>query len=332
MPAARDPWTGPAARPSAKTPLRWKTFAKTLVAAALLIWLVKSGRLDVQLLFSAPLSPLHGLGMLVFFIAMVLQAWRWWFLLRIQRIDLSLPRTLGLVWIGRFLSLALPGAVGGDIVVGLYVVREAPSAKMAGLSTVVLDRTIGFTTSFLLAVAALVWMAGSGEPLTRTTLQMGIVSVCCVLGAALAFSMFWVRAIRDSMLPFVPDPLRAPLGQVLETYRARGGTLVFCLALSLLIGLLSMGVYRIAGHVIGTPLEWKQVFMVCPLVFVAIALPISPAGIGVGETAASVLFARFGVETGAEIMLIVRLWFLALRLPGALFYVFRGQRPDSSPP
>ena len=88
-----------------------------------------------------------------------------------------------------------------------------------------------------------------------------------------------------------------------------------------------MGAYRIAGHAIGTPLGWKQVLMVCPLVFVATSLPISPNGIGVGETAASFLFAQFGVETGATIMLVVRLWILALRLPGALFYVLRRRRP-----
>ncbi len=51
-----------------------------------------------------------------------------------------------------------------------------------------------------------------------------------------------------------------------------------------------------------------------------------------GETAASVLFAQFGVETGATIMLVVRLWLLALRLPGALFYVFRGRRPPTPDP
>jgi uncharacterized membrane protein YbhN (UPF0104 family) len=268
--------------------------------------------------------------LLVFFAAMVLQAWRWWFLLGIQRIDLSFFRTLGLVWIGRFLAIALPGVVGGDLVLGYYVVREAPSAKMAGLSTVVLDRTIGFCTAFLLGLAAVVWMTCSREPLTANVVQMGAISMGCVLGVTLAFSVLWVRPVRDRMLAFVPDRLCAPLASVLEAYRARGGTLLFCLALSLVISLLSMGVYRIAGHVIGTPLEWKQVFMVCPLVFVAIALPISPSGIGVGETAASVLFAQFGVETGAAIMLIVRLWFLALRLPGALFYVFRGRRPDSA--
>ncbi len=303
------------------------TIAKALVAAGLFAWLIKSGRLDFSVLFSTPLSPFHGLGMLVLFVAMVLQAWRWWWLLKVQRIDLSFPRTLGLVWIGRFLAMALPGVVGGDLVMGYYVTREAPSAKTAGLSTVVLDRTIGFYSSFLLGLAAVVWMVCSGEGMTGPVLQMGAMIVFCVFGATLAFSALWVESLRSRVLGVVPERLRAPLGSVLTAYRAHGRSLLFCLALSLIVGVISMGVYRIAGHAIGTPLGWKQVFMVCPLVFVATALPISPSGIGVGEAAASILFAQFGVETGATIMLIVRLWFFALRLPGALFYVFQRRRP-----
>ena len=302
------------------------TIAKALVAAGLLAWLIKSGRLDFRVLFSTPLSPFHGLGMLVLFVAMVLQAWRWWWLLTVQRIDLSFPRTLGLVWIGRFLAMLLPGVVGGDLVMGYYVTREAPAAKMAGLSTVLLDRAIGFYTSFLLGLAAVVWMVCSGERMSGPVLQMGAISILCVFGATLAFSTLWAGSMRDRVLGVVPERFRAPLEAVLTAYRARGRSLLFCLALSLIVGVMSMGVYRIAGHAIGTPLGWKQVFMVCPLVFVATALPISPSGIGVGETAASVLFAQFGVETGATIMLVVRLWFFVLRLPGALFYVFQGRR------
>jgi uncharacterized protein (TIRG00374 family) len=316
-------------RPAPSSPLSKYTIAKALVAAGLFAWLIKSGRLEFSSLFSTPLSPFHGLGMLVLFVAMVLQAWRWWWLLAVQRIGLSFPRTLGLVWIGRFLALALPGVVGGDLVLGYYVTREAPSSKTAGLSTVVLDRAIGFYSSFLLGLAAVVWMICSGEGMTGPVLQMGAAIIFCVLGATLAFSALWADSLRGRVLGVVPERLRAPLESVLTAYRARGRSLLFCLALSLIVGVISMGAYRIAGHAIGTPLGWKQVFLVCPLVFVATALPITPGGIGVGETAASVLFSQFGVETGATIMLVVRLWFFALRLPGALFYVFQRRRPAS---
>jgi len=127
------------------------TIAKVLVAVGLLIWLVRSGRLDLHILFSTPLSIFHLLGMLVLLMGMVMQAWRWWWLLKAQQIALSFQRTLGLVWIGRFLAMVLPGAVGGIMVRGYYVTREAPSAKIAGLSSILLDRSMGLYASFLLS-------------------------------------------------------------------------------------------------------------------------------------------------------------------------------------
>jgi hypothetical protein len=323
MPASDENLT----RPPARRPFGRQTVAKTVVAAGLLGWLVGSGRLDLRVLVSAPLSPYHALGLLVLLAAAVLQAWRWWLLIRVQCIDLSFSRTLGLVWIGRFLAMALPGVVGGDLVLGYYIVREAPSARTAGLSTVVADRAIGFYTSFLLGLLALAWAAVSGGGLAGPVLEIGAVSLFCVLASTLAFSSLRVDSARGRVLAVLPERVRASLEPVLAAYRARGRRLALCLVLSLVIGVLSMGAYMVAGRVIGTPLTWKQTFLVCPLVFVATALPISPSGIGVGEAAASVLFARFGVETGATLMLIVRLWFLVLRVPGALFFVFRGLRP-----
>lgn len=82
-----------------------------------------------------------------------------------------------------------------------------------------------------------------------------------------------------------------------------------------------MSAFQIASQITETVLSWKQVFLACPLVFIATTLPLSPGGIGVGETAASVLFSLFEVKTGATIMLIVRLWWIVLRIPGFLFFV-----------
>ena len=59
-------------------------------------------------------------------------------------------------------------------------------------------------------------------------------------------------------------------------------------------------------------------------------LPISPDGVGVAETTASILFGQFNVQTGAAIMLIVRLWIFILRLPGGLIYVLHNRSSDAT--
>jgi hypothetical protein len=53
--------------------------------------------------------------------------------------------------------------------------------------------------------------------------------------------------------------------------------LLACFGLSLAAGIMAMGAFLVAGEVLWTPLNWKQAFLVCPLVFVAGTLPMSPA-------------------------------------------------------
>ena len=302
------------------------TIVKVLVAAGLLIWLVRSGRLDFHLLVSAPLSVYHVLGILLLLLSMLVQALRWWWLLKAQEIDLSFRQTLGLFWIGHFFSLLLPGLAGGLVARGYYVTREAPSAKIAGVSTVFLDRAIGLYSLLLLSMASLLFLIISQKTLTLPILQVGGFSVLLMVGTTLFFAGLWVRPTRYLALRLVPGRFRPTVETTLNAYQARGKALLACLGLSLAAGIMAMGAFLVAGEVLWTPLNWKQAFLVCPLVFVAGALPISPAGVGVSETAASVLFARFGVETGASIMLMVRLWLLVLQLPGGLVYVLRSRR------
>ena len=299
------------------------TIAKIVIAAGLLIWLVWSGRLDFHLFLSAPFSLLHLLGILVLLASLLVQAVRWWYLLRAQAIDLSLSQTVALLWIGFFFSLLLPGLSGGLMARGYYVTREAPTAKVAGISTVLLDRAIGLYALLWLSMVSLLYLFWSQKALTAPILHVGSLSLLLMVAATLFFAALWARRTRALALRLVPLRFRPPVETTLKTYHARGRRLLGCFGLSLAAGIMAMGAFVVAGHIIGSPITWEEAFAVCPLVYVIGSLPISPGGIGVGETAASVLFARFGVETGATIMLTVRLWLLVLQLPGGLVYIFR---------
>lgn len=296
--------------------------ATGLVAVGLLIWLVDSGRLDFGILLSAPLSILHLLGLLALLVNMLLQAVRWWRLLRIHNTDLSLWEAIQLSWIGQFLSLVLPGAAGGELARAYYITRDAPAAKVAGVSTVLLDRVLGLYALLWLGISSLLVLTFQNE-LTSTVMQMGALILLLVISTSVFSLALWLRSTRDLILSFTPGRFRAPLEATLDSYRGHGKDLFGGFTLSLLANIVLMGVFLLSSQIIGTPLKWQQILLVGPLVIVANSLPISPGGIGVAETTASGLFAQFGVGTGATIMLIIRLGILPLRLPGGLIYVLR---------
>jgi glycosyltransferase 2 family protein len=258
------------------------------------------------------------------------QGLRWWQLLKTQNICFSFLKTLRLTWIGQFFSAVLPGMAGGELARGYYIFQEAPSARLAGISTVLVDRALGLYAFLFLGIISLsVHLLVHGD-VAPPVFDLGVLNLLLFVGMSLVFLALTVDRSRNAVLKMLPNGLRATLDATLNAYPASAPVMAICFGLSLVAGIMVIEAFQIASRITDSPLSWEQVILVCPLVFVAGALPISPGGIGIGETAASVLFARFGVETGATIMLIVRIWIFLLRLPGGLLYIFHTSGPPSA--
>ena len=293
---------------------------KCLFAIALLIWLVRSDRIDFAVLFSTPLSIIHLFGLLLLSANLLLQSLRWWWLLRIQRIRFTLWSAIKLSWIGQFFSLAMPGSAGGELARAYYVSRGAPNAKIASISTILLDRFLGLNAMLWLGIPSFLFLTFQNE-LDPTVIQIGGLILLLVVSSCLLFLFFWLRYPCSLILKFIPDRFRTSLLVAIDSYRSHGQDLLICFVVSLLASLLLMGAFLMAGQIAGVSINWRSLLLIVPLVIVANSLPISPGGIGVAETTASLLFAQFGVEKGATIMLIVRIGILLLRLPGGLIYL-----------
>jgi glycosyltransferase 2 family protein len=306
------------------------SIAKGAVGLALLAWLGWSGRLDLRPLFSAPWDARHLLGMVVLLASMIVQGLRWWQLLKTQDIRFSFLKTLQLTWIGQFFAAVLPGMAGGELARGYYIFHEVPSARTAGVSTVLVDRALGLYAFLFLGIIALSAQLIGHKGAASPVFDLGLWNLLLFVGVSLVFLALTLRRSRGAVLKLLPSGLRAVLDATLSAYSTRGRAMAICFVLSLLAGIMVIGSFQIASRITHSPLSWEQVVLVCPLVFIAAILPISPGGIGIGETAASLLFARFGVETGATIMLIVRIWILLLRLPGGLLYMFHTPGPAAA--
>jgi uncharacterized protein (TIRG00374 family) len=297
------------------------TIGKLLIAITLVAWLIKSGRLDLRQLISTSLSLSHLLGMLVLLMVILAQGLRWWWLLKIQDIDLSFSKIFRLFWIGQFFSIVLPGLAGGELMRGYYVARETPGARVASISTVILDRALGLYATLSLGVVSFLTMLITQTQMIASVHQLGVLNSVMFAGCTLFFLSLSFDSTRRIALKLLPGSLRARMGVALDAYHKHGHRLFICFILSLLANMAAMSTFRIAGQMTEAALTWNEVFLACPLVFIATTLPLSPGGIGIGETTASILFSSFGVKSGATIMMIVRLWFLILRVPGLLFFI-----------
>ena len=292
---------------------------KLLIAGGLIWWLVDSGKLDLAPL--AAFQPLHLCGLAVFTASLVPQVLRWWWLLRLHQADISPIRVGRWVWIGEFFTMALPGGAGAEVSRLYYVFKHTSCSKTAAISTMVLDRVLGLGALLLLGSLAYLAAQFSETDPGAPVAMMGSASAVMFLGLCAAFLAFGLAPVRRMFLALAPGSMAASARAALEAYLKGKRVLFRCFGVSVLSHLLLMGAFMVSGSILGVELGWRTVFLVVPLVFIANFLPLSPGGIGIGETAAAFLFAQFGFANGAAIMLTVRVWIVLLQLAGGGVYL-----------
>jgi hypothetical protein len=73
-------------------------------------------------------------------------------------------------------------------------------------------------------------------------------------------------------------------------------------------------------------LAWASAFTFIPIGFITIAIPISPAGLGIGHAIFDELFHCFGVENGASLFNIYFVVMVLVNLQGLWPYLWAGRR------
>jgi uncharacterized membrane protein YbhN (UPF0104 family) len=296
-------------------------YLKFIFAAALLFWLVRSGRLDLSALLSLSSGWYYAVGLVLVAACLLVQIFRWWMLLKVQGVALSFRRALWLSWVSFFISLAIPGMAGGVLSRAYLVSRDVAADRLEAVSTVIMDRFMGLTALLVMGITSLfAALIRNGWDSGLAPIWVATAAACGALGAAVA--MAWAGLKRQRLFRLLPAVLREPLVRMAAAYRGRGKVLLKGFLLSFLAALITMGAFMVAGRALGDSLSWGQACQVVPLVFVAGTLPLAPDGIGVSETASALLFSRHGIASGASIMLVYRFWLLLLRLPGGILFLF----------
>ncbi len=302
--------------------------AKALLAASILTWLVWSGRLDFGPFARIGLSPDLLWLALVVFASLLLPAIRWWWLLRMQRFEVSLWNTISMTWVGYAAALVLPGAAGGDLARGYLMLRGNKEARARAVSTILVDRFAGLYGLLLLGMVGSFWMA------SQRGLSATAVNLCITLGALVALGAAGVLALF--VAPSSRLAARVMPARWLESwqrthalYCSSKKALAACMGISIVSGMLTTTSLVMADGLLGGGLGWLEGLIVGPLVVLANCLPFSLGGIGIGEAAAGELFEQMGSPRGAEAMLLVRLLIVGCSVFG-LFGVLGARNAEST--
>jgi glycosyltransferase 2 family protein len=309
---------------SAKKPLL--TLVRLGFGVAILGYLVKSGQIDFRGLWKlANAWPISIAGMACLLIDILLMAMRTSLLFRCRRFDVSLANATRLTLIGFFFSTFLPGAAGGDIAKVYYAAKENPGRRAEVAAILLFDRLIGLVSLLLLPLIAAPFFLDliQSQGVLRYVVLVDAFLACGLIGGVslIVASERVRRWVSLDSLPWLGG--RNILGRMVATvaaYRESLSAVGSALVLSLLANcslIVMTWLAAVALHPAGVS---GKLFLVAPLGHVVNSLPLTPGGLGVGETAFAALFAAARIPSGAETLFCWRLWNALVGLGGLGIY------------
>lgn len=272
---------------------------RATLAAGIMTWFIATGRVDLgRIGGSLARWPWLAAGVLCVASQPVLGAVRWAWLLRGQDVRLGYGESLRLMLVGFFFNICLPGATGGDIF-RAYAIGKETGKAVESVTTVALDRLSG--------LAAIILLAGGGLLVNLRFLLAtpGLHEAAWILVAMLAGGVLLLAGIMSRTLG---EALRrSPLGrwrfpgrtQLAQAYRAihvyRGARQLLAGAVLVSIAAhlaTAAGVACFARSLGMTDLPFLRFLVLSPLGMAFNAIPVTPGGVGQGQTAFSWLFAQ----------------------------------------
>ena len=259
---------------------------------------------------------------------------RWRILSRPSGLFLGRWESIRLTLVALGFSNCLPGNTAGDLAKAWILTRrKVPFATTLG--TMAVDRWTGITGLFL---SWTFWtsLLVVEDPRARA---FGMVILAVAGGGALLSTTICLYG--HSLIRFVPFPstragwwgrLAGTLRAVLDTAAKSGahrpailsGVLLSCCTHQMMIA-----IGWCCVHIVDIHARVYEIGALLPASMIANSLPLSPGGVGLGETVGALGFARLGYPawTGSETLLLVRLAAVAWALPGLAVWLSTRDAP-----
>lgn len=309
-----------------------KLTLKMTFSVAIIAWLLKSGKLDFSLINRSLSS---GYQWLICFLLLVIQAigaslrWRWLLGINSSR-PISVPKTIKVTWIGLFFNSFLPGAVTGDLIKLVYAKDLDPEmSKTYLVTTVLVDRILGLIG--LLCILGISSLYYYSEIISLSAQMSNLIHFNIFLFAgAISFIIFLFipRGFQEKLLlladiiPFIGEKIRKTLTSF-WTIGDHKGVLFKCIIFSIGLQALSFyAFYLVSSPFYSQPIPYQYIVTFIPLGFMATAIPIAPAGLGIGHAAFDKLFSLAGISGGASFFNLFFLILITVNFLGLIPYLF----------
>lgn len=281
-----------------------KNLIRPITAIAFLIILIKKGPFQfdqITSILSQEKILLAGFSLIL--IQFFLTAYRWKLLVELKT-QISMLVAFKLTLIGQFFSFFIPGGVGGDIIKALELSKTKKTSRAEALSTVLADRLLGlFSMVFFSMLFLLIdYSFDEKSSIFKFLLFSGFLFIGMFIG--LLYGPLVLQTI-SRFFSAEQHHILATLQKTIHSFELtftafrKKKLLSEVVLLSLILQIISIYFMSLVVQSAGVEIPSYLIFFsLCCFGFLASAIPITPAGIGVGQAAFYFLFAPFSEELG----------------------------------
>lgn len=309
-----------------------KLLFKTIISIGLILFLVKKAN-PFAILESLRIVNLSLLGIcfLLIIFGVIVCSYKWYLLLLVQKVAISMRRLIPFYFVGIFFNNFLPTGIGGDIV-RIYNTAKYSKKGMASLTSVFMERFTGLIALVLIAMVALGFSYRMGISRDVIFIVNGLFLLCLALTVILFNKIVFnkcnllVRKFRSGYLWNKIEKIH----QTIYFYRGSKTALGKAIGVSFLFQFLSIIIGYIISLSLNLHIPLLYFFLFIPIISVITMLPVSLNGIGIREGSYIYFFTKVGATSAEAFSMSVLLYALLVftSLIGGAIYASRGFRRE----
>jgi uncharacterized protein (TIRG00374 family) len=304
---------------------------KIIVSAGLLALLLS--RIDTVRLWAYVQTASPGwliAALALYFVVIVMSAWRWGLLLSAQHVNVPGTRLLSSYLVATFFNNFLPSNIGGDVI-RIKDTAGPTGSKTLATTIVLIDRGIGLIGLVLVAAlgATIVGLVSH----TAAPVWPGLLWASLLLSGAVAAPAFLMPQAVGRLLqplrvlhPEWVDERITRIIDALARFREEPRALAGCFVGAVGVQALLVGFYVAITHSMHIPIQPWHLAVIVPVSFVVQMLPVSLNGFGVREATFAFYFTRLGLplESALVVSFVGAALIMLFSLSGAAAYIGRG--------
>ena len=307
-----------------------KKYSRIIISFILLALVLKLGFIDIKQLSESLKDPLIVIaGLVAFSLQICVFAWRWKALVNLEEPSYPLSHAIRETLIGSFFNFFIPSGVGGDVVKALNLSEKYHVPKKTSFALITVDRVLGLFALILFSAVFLFIEFFKGLPdhmlrLLNISVVLLIIACCGLLFLYHSKKIFPKIKSQFKFNILIKIIQMAEQIQLNIEKTLKSTFFLKIIGISFISQCLSIGFLYLVNYQITQ--STVSIFVFLPLgcfAFMASAIPLTPAGIGVGQAAFFFIFSMINTPTATAVSTAISLmqfFNLILSLPGGYFF------------